>query len=76
MQPKEAKNFWRGIENTQDTKDKERLEEEAEELNIYNEARTLFDTIDKDGSGTLEEVLSLFLALHPSTRNSNFTQCV
>lgn len=76
MQPKEAKNFWQGIENTQDTKDKERLEEEAEELNIYNEARTLFDTIDKDGSGTLEEVLSLFLALHPSTRNSNFTQCV
>jgi len=81
MQPKEAKNIWQDIENTQDTKDKERLEEEAKELNIYNEVRTLFDTIDKDGSGTLDEVLCLFLlclflALHPSTRSSNVMQCV
>jgi len=48
--------IWEGFESTEDIIKKERMQAEQKKRSLEDEARTLFNMIDKDGSGTLDEV--------------------
>ena len=55
---KAAALVWQGFESTQDIQDREAKKVEEQKRSLEDEARTLFNMIDKDGSGTLDEVTS------------------